>query len=315
MSVVTVGQRRVSAIIVSYNTRELLRQSIESVLRPGQHVSREIECIVVDNASQDGSAEMVAAEFPEIVLLLCERNLGFAAAVNRGLLHARADYVLLLNPDAELLDDALARMVQFLDAHHGVAAVGPRLTYGDGSSQHAAFAFPTLPMIFLDFFPLHRRLLGSRLNGRYPGSAGPHPIGHPLGACMLVRRQALDEVGPMDERFFMYCEEVDWCMRAQRLGWKVYHLPEAKARHLGAQSTRQQRDPMFVTLHRSRLRLYRKHYGWLFRTMAKVITWLGLWAEERRARRAGQRGELSAEELVGRLRAIAEARGLLRTES
>ncbi|MBI4494114.1 MAG: glycosyltransferase family 2 protein [Chloroflexi bacterium] len=302
----------VSAIIVSYNTRELLRRALRSALgRPGL----EVEGLVVDNASQDGSAEMVAEEFPQVVLVRSAENRGFAAGVNQGLQRARGEYVLLLNPDAELLGDGLERMVEFLAGHPRVAAVGPRLVYGDGSRQHAAFAFPTLPMIFLDFFPLHGRLLDSRLNGRYPPAAAPHPIGHPLGACMLLRRQALAEVGPFDERFFMYCEEVDWCLRAWQQGWQVYHLPQAVARHLGGQSVRQRRDAMFVELHRSRLRLYRKHYSLLFRELAGAITRLGLWAEARRARREAGQGLLSASALAGRLDAFKQIRKMMKSEA
>lgn len=312
--------RRVSVILVSYNTRDLLRRALASVLRApdsaappaaGAAGPGSVECVVVDNASRDGSAEMVAAEFPQVILVRSDRNLGFAAGVNEGLRWASGDYILLLNPDAELLGDALARMVAFLECHPRVAAVGPRLEYADGSRQHAAFAFPTLPMIFLDFFPLHSRLLDSRLNGRYPPAREPHPIGHPLGACMLLRRDALDDVGPLDEGFFMYCEEVDWCLRAWRRGWQVYHVPQAIARHLAGQSTRQLADAMFVELHRSRLRLYRKHYGRSFRLLATALTRLGLWAEARRARRAEARGELSRAALDSRLAAIAEVNAAL----
>jgi GT2 family glycosyltransferase len=302
-----------SAIIVSYNTRDLLARSIHSILPDAAGL--EVECVVVDNDSRDGSADMVAAEFPSVKLYRAPRNLGFAAGVNEGVRRSKGRYVLLLNPDAELLDDSLARMVAFLDSHPRAAAVGPQLEYADGARQHAAFTFPTLPMIFLDYFPLHGRILESRLNGRYPPADEPHLIDHPLGACMLVRREAFDDVGLFDEDFFIYCEEVDWCLRAQRKGWQIYHLPAARARHLSAASTSQQRDAMLVELHRSRLRLYRKHYGPLFRTLARGLTRIGLWAEERRLRRAAARGAVSAQGLSSRLAALRQIRDLLRHDA
>src|SRR5207253_10865029 len=131
------------------------------------------------------------------------------------------DYILLLNPDAELRGDAHAALVRFLDARPATGAVGGRLVYPDGGFQHSAFAFPTLAMSFLDFFPINHRLADSRLNGRYPRDwyERPFQIDHPLGACVAIRRAALDRVGLFDERFFMYAEEVDLCWRIKQAGW------------------------------------------------------------------------------------------------
>lgn len=298
----------VSVIVVSYNTRDLLARALASALAHAAAAEDgcrlHVECIVVDNASVDGSADMVEARFPEAILLRSAENRGFAWAVNRGLERASGDLVLLLNPDAELAPGALTRMVEFLLERPRVAAVGPRLLYADGTRQHAAFRFPTLAMIVLDFFPLHGRLLDSRLNGRYPLAASPHRIDHPLGACMLLRRVALEDVGPFDERFFMYCEEVDWCLRAKAKGWEIYHLPDAVAQHVGGQSARQNRDAMYVELHRSRLRLYEKHYGRLFCTLARLVTRLGLWVETRRARASAASGALTEAMLASRLEAL-----------
>ena len=301
----------VSAIVVSYNTRDLLRRALTSLACSSGALPLQVECLVIDNASHDGSAEMVEREFPTVRLFRLPTNRGFAAAVNLGLRHACGEYVLLLNPDAELLGEALWRLAQFLEEHPQVAAVGPQLVYRDGRRQHAAFTFPTLPMIFLDFFPLHGRLLDSRLNGRYPVATTPHPIDHPLGACMLIRRAALEDVGPLDEQFFMYCEEIDWCLRARRRGWHIYHVPQAVARHLGGQSTRQQRARMFAELHLSRLRLYEKHYGPLFRRLAKALTSFGLWAEARRVRQAAAAGRLSPATLAEWLVALDQVRQAL----
>lgn len=280
--------RSVSVCLVSYNTRDLLRACLRSV----ESSEPAAEIVVVDNASADGSADLVRREFPDARLIVNRENRGFAAAMNQALRAATGDYLLLLNPDAELVGDALPRLVAFLESRPSVAAVGPRLVYGDGRPQHAAFAFPTLWQVLLDFFPLHGRLLDSPLNGRYPPAEAPHPIDHPLGACMLLRRAALEDVGLLDEGFFIYAEEVDWCLRAKRRGWEIYHLPEALAVHHAGQATRQARGRMFVELHRSRFRLYRKHYSPAFRRAASALTRVGVWSEARRARRLAARGGL-----------------------
>jgi hypothetical protein len=157
------------------------------------------------------------------------------------------------------------------------AAIGPSLVYGDGSPQHSCFRFPTLLMQFLDFFPLHHRLLNSRFNGRYPlGRRLPFPVDHPLGACMLMRREALAALGALDEGFFIYCEEVDWCWRAKKGGWRVYCVPGAVVVHHAAQSTRQFKEKMFVELYRSRARLFDRHYGPLRRWAVRAIIAAGM---------------------------------------
>jgi hypothetical protein len=188
------------------------------------------------------------------------------------------------------------------------------LVHGDGRFQHSAFAFPGLTQIFLDLFPLHPRLLDSRLNGRYPRrlyEAGrPFRIDHPLGAALMVRGETLAAVGGFDERYFMYCEEIDLCRRIQAAGWQNYCVPAAEIVHLVGQSTRQFRDEMFVALWRSRFLMFKKHEGWLFRRLARRLVRLGLWAEARRARVAHRRGELGAEALAKRLAAYREVAAL-----
>jgi len=274
----------ISAVIVSYNTRDLLRRAIGSL--QGARVGP-VEVLVIDNASLDGTPSMVRSDYPDARLVSLTRNYGFAAAANMGMRLARGRQLLLLNPDAELLDGALDQLSSFLDETPWAAAVGPRLIYPDGRWQHSAFKFPGLTQILLDFFPLHRRVLDSRFNGRYPPAAEPHPIDHPLGACMLLRREALDDVGLLDDGFFMYCEEVDWCLRAHNRGWAIFHHPQAVAVHHSGKSTEQQQGAMYVQLQRSRLRLYRKHRGRLFQAAARTITEIGLRVRIARLQRAG----------------------------
>jgi GT2 family glycosyltransferase len=258
-------------IIVSWNVSDLLAACLDSVV--GNNVLS-TEIIVVDNASSDGSVDMVRRRFPQVRLITCDKNLGFASANNMGLrawgldtLRSTLDtprYALLLNPDTIVHGDALAAMVHFMDATPQAGACGARLVYSDGGFQHSAFGFPGLWQIILDAPGVQPRLLDSKLNGRYSrrlyARDRPFEVDHPLGASMLVRAGAIRQVGLMDEGFHMYCEEIDWAWRIKMAGWKVFCVPQAEIVHYGGQSTQQARPEMVVALWTSRLRLYRKHY-------------------------------------------------------
>lgn len=167
-------------------------------------------------------------------------------------------------------------------------------------------------MSLFDFFPINHRVVESRLNGRYPRKSyeAPFSIDHPLGACLLMRREAIDRVGLLDERFFIYCEEIDWCLRAKRAGWEIYCVPEAKVVHYGAASTRQFRGAMLVELHRSRYELFRKHYGSLFVWAIRPVVGLGVLREMIRAKLAAWHGRLEATELEERLKAYRQILGM-----
>ncbi len=272
---------RVSALIVSYNTRALLLESVDSVVHePG------VETIVLDNASHDGSPQAVADRFPTVQLIRSESNLGFAAGVNRAAACARGRSLLILNPDARLQPGTLDLLVEHLDRYPRAALVSPSLRYPDGSAQAAAFRFPGLAQVVLDLFPV-ARLMDSPLNGRFVSRAPqPHQIEHPLGACMLIDRTAWEDVGPLDEGYFMYFEEVDWCRRARLRGWQVWHHPAAVAVHHGGQSTRQHSDVMFAQLWRSRLRYYQRFSGPTYNRLVHAVVSFGL---RRAVARAGPR--------------------------
>ena len=297
-------------VIVSWNVRGLLEACLASVYESLKGSSLAGEVWVVDNASTDGSVELVRERFPQARLIANETNVGFAAANNQALRaigftstgpHELPRYILLLNPDTEVLDDALITMVGFLDENPQAGIAGASLLYPDGHLQHSAFAFPTLTQAFLDFFPLHYRLLNSRLNGRYPRQlykrGEPFPIDHPLGAALMARGEAIQEVGLLDERFFIYCEEIDWCMRMKKAGWGIYCVPRAEVVHHEAKSTRQVRGEMFAALWRSRYLLFEKHYGRFYQWAVRRIVRLGLRAEMRRALAAYERSEISEAEL------------------
>ena len=314
-------------IIVSYNTRKLLRACLGSVKADLERSGLEGEIWVVDNASSDGSAAMVQEHFPEVHLLALEDNTGFAGANNvalREISNATCDcatgaprcvsprYVLLLNPDTTVQPGALEMLAGFMGDHPDAGVVGAQLRYPDESFQHSAFRFPTLAQVFLDFFPLHYRLINSQLNGRYPRAwykrGEPFEIDHSLGAAMMVRNEAIERVGLLDERFFMYCEEIDWCWRMKRAGWRVYCVPRAVVIHHEAQSTRHSREEMFVQLWRSRFRLFEKRYSPLFRWAARQLVRLGIGAEMEHARRAHLEGELGPEAYQRRMEAFQQVR-------
>jgi N-acetylglucosaminyl-diphospho-decaprenol L-rhamnosyltransferase len=302
-----------SVVIVSYNTRELLRGCLDSMLADlDSRVKHEV--IVVDNASADGSAAMIRDSFPQVRLLANSQNRGFAAGNNQAIQQSSGQYVTLLNPDTLVRKGALESLMAVLEERRDAGLVGPKLLFPDGRFQHSAFTFPTLAMIFLDFFPLHYRLLDSRINGRYPRSlyerAEPFPIDHPLGAALMIRRAVIEEVGLLDEGFFMYCEEIDWCLRIKEAGWRILCVPRAEIVHHVGQSTRQFRDEMYVELHRSRYRLYQKHYGAGYRRVARWLVALGVWSQGLRARWAAARGHLDRSDFETRMRAYREVRSL-----
>jgi N-acetylglucosaminyl-diphospho-decaprenol L-rhamnosyltransferase len=283
-------------IIVSYNTCDMLKACLRSVYAGLAHFPAAAQVWVVDNASTDGSPDMVRADFPQAQLLALEQNLGFAAGNNAALREmgfgATASHqshdVLLLNPDTEMQGNALTHMADVLHNTEKAGAVGARLVYPDGRFQHSAFHFPTLWQIWFDFFPRPTRLLDTRLNGRYPRTLyqaeQPFAIDHPLGAAMMTRAEVIHQVGLMDEGYFMYAEEIDWCLRVREAGWDIYCVPTAQIVHHAGGSTRQFRDKMFVALWRSRFRLFQKHYGPAFNLAARQLVRLGLSAEMRRAR-------------------------------
>ncbi|HEY0581512.1 MAG TPA: glycosyltransferase family 2 protein [Chloroflexota bacterium] len=272
---------RASALIVSYNTRDLLLEAIGSLA-----AEPSVETIVFDNASHDGSADAVAERFPlrNVKVIRSATNLGFAAGVNRAAACATGEALLVLNPDARLEPGALDLLLDLLDRTPGAGLVAPALRYPDGARQPAAFRFPGLAQVVLDLFPI-ARLTDSPLNGRISATQ-PTPIDHPLGACMLIRRAAWDDVGPLDEGYFMYLEEIDWSMRARLRGWQVWHHPQAVVVHHGGQSTRQQADAMFAQLWRSRLRYYQRFTSPTYSRLLHAIVRLGL---GRAARASGAR--------------------------
>lgn len=295
-----------SVVIVSYQVREFLNNCLESLQSLRADLS--LQVFVVDNASSDGTVDWVGEHFPWVKLVANDENRGFSAANNQALRTSTGRYVMLLNPDTVVppaSPNALAKMVRFMDSTPAAGASGPSLRYGDGSFQHSAFRFPSLAQIYFDLFPANHRILESRFNGRYPRSAYegglPFRIDHPLGAAFMVRRAAAEQVGWLDESFYIYAEEIDWAMRIKAGGWGVWCVPAAVVIHLEAQSTKQSRDRMFVELWRARFALFRKHYSGAFNFCAGFIVRAGMQRAANLSRRAFSAGQISESELSRQL--------------
>ncbi|WP_238538476.1 glycosyltransferase family 2 protein [Nitrolancea hollandica] len=285
-SIGTLGHVDTSVVIVSWNTRDLLSRCVASVIRQAEDASLQVEIIVVDNASSDGTTDFLKQEYPGVTVIALQENRGFAAANNLGIASARGATLLLLNPDTEMRPGSLSALQQGLHASPRVGMVGARLLNPDGSLQSAGYRFPGLVQTFLDIFPVHPRLVGSRLNGRVPPGDGlsPFAIDHPLGACMLVRRAVIEQVGMLDDQYFMYSEEIDWCRRIKAAGWAILTVPAARVIHYGGQSTGQMLDAMFLQLHRSRNRYFRRYHSPAFVSTVGTLMRIGAACQTARAR-------------------------------
>lgn len=309
-----------SVVIVSFQVRDLLDCCVSSIHNCVSALNLEI--IVVDNASTDGTPEWLRRYYPQVQVVPNTENLGFSKANNQGLKLARGRYLMLLNPDTVVPTTrpcAMDKLVGFMESHPYAGACGPILRYPDGSLQHSAFRFPTLSQVYFDLFPVNWRLLGSSLNGRYRTAlyekGQPFQVDHPLGAAFLVRREAVERVGWLDEDFFMYSEEIDWALRLRHEGWGIWCVPDAEIIHYEAQSTRQFRDAMFVELWKARMHLFRKHYSAGFNLAAALLLRAGMRRAAKIAQEAYAHGKISDSELQRRLSAYREVERMSRASN
>ncbi len=239
-----------SIIIVNWNTRALLADCLATLAAGGAEVA--FETIVVDNASTDGSVEAVRARFPAVRVIANAENAGFARANNQGLRLAAGRYLLLLNSDTRVWPGALKRMVDFLETHPRAGVVGAELRNVDGSLQPSWAAFPSL------LSEVSGR--NFRVRRAYP-EASAFQVDWVGGACLMVRREVVDQVGLLDEAIFMYTEETDWCYRIARHQWEIGYLPGACVTHLGGGSSRNSSLRSLLALYSSKIYFFRKHYG------------------------------------------------------
>ncbi len=277
----------VSLIIVSFNTREVLRESLESVRREKGNLS--IEVFVVDNRSHDGSVEMVKSEFPEVQVLASEVNLGFGAANNLALAKARGRYVVLLNSDAFLCPNSLELAVRHMDESPQVGLAGGRLVGRDFSPQPSARMFPTILSDLFVLTGLAHQFPKSRFFGRFDRTWAdplePAEVDWVPGAFSIIRAEALDKVGFFDPDFFLYSEEVDLCLRIKEAGYSNMYWPDIVVIHIGGESSRQIKTlemsstgaQLIRWRMRSTLLYYRKHHGtgaWMAKFLELTVYWL-----------------------------------------
>jgi GT2 family glycosyltransferase len=265
----------VSIIIVGWNSRDLLAPCLEAV--HGMNPDRPREVILIDNASADGTATFVRERHPEVMLVANADNLGFARANNQGMKLARGRFVLLLNPDTEVRPSAIPALIEYLETHPEVGACGPKLIYPDGRLQPNGRRFPSLASQLLVATGL-RQLNPAAYDLRHQWQRTDFErvadVDEVSGACLMVRREVIEEVGGMDEDLFMYYEEVDWCYRIKRARWRIAYVPAAVVVHHIAQSVNKAGFRAYRAFHTSQYRYFRKHFpapAWL---LMRVVSWL-----------------------------------------
>jgi GT2 family glycosyltransferase len=247
-----------SIIIVNWNTKEYLLPCVKSIFEKGEGISKEV--IVVDNGSQDGSGSEIKNAFPFIHLIQNVKNLGFAKAANQGLQKASGRYVLLLNPDTQLKDGAIERLISFMDSHPDVGIAGAQLLNGNGSRQNSIAKFPSLTTELLNK-SLLRRLFPKKFPGKEKDYPEPIEVDSVIGACMMVRREATEQAGLLDEDYYLFLEETDWCYRMKKAGWKIYHVSQAEIYHFQGKSAERDKKKAKVEYYRSRYHFFKKNRG------------------------------------------------------
>ena len=262
----------VTIVIVNWNTKDLLRDCLNSIYKTVTDI--EFEIIVVDNASSDDSVAMLGKEFPGIRLIKNSENRGFAVANNQAFAIMKGRYALLLNTDAVLTVNAVHHLFIFMDSHDTAAMAGGQLLNRDGSRQNSIANFPTVFTLLMNtalleyLFPL-----------KYPSKRyehqNPFEVESVIGACMLVRRKAMDEVGILDERYFFFFEETDWAYQMSTAGWKIYHVPSARIYHLQGQSIgRNSRSR--IEFYRSRYKFFNKWKGRCYNVVVSCVIFVRL---------------------------------------
>lgn len=274
-----------SVVILSWNTRALLRECLRSLARPQPGI--EFEVLVVDNASEDDSREMVQREFPAVRLVVNEKNIGFGAGNNSALPHAKGRYILFLNSDTVIVEDALRNLVCYADQNPDIGIIGPKLLNGDGSLQYSCRRYPNLATGFFRNTPLGRLFPQNKFATDYLlqdwDHAEPRDVDWLSGAALMIRRDLVDQIGCFDDDYFMYCEDVDLCWRANHAAlpgsptpWRVTYYPDAVIYHLIGKSSDQVPTRMTYEFHRSQYLFYKKHYAQTFPFWARPLVPVGI---------------------------------------
>lgn len=270
---------KLSVILVNWKTKDITRDALVSIFKETQSI--DFEVIVVDNNSQDGSVEMIQAEFPQVVLIENADNKGFGKANNQGLKIAQGDYIMFLNTDVVVLDGALNKLVDYLDTHSDVMMVGPRLLNKDMTFQHACRRnLPNPASSFFHLFGLVKIFKNSKFVNDYKQYATSPEVTGPSqafsGAAILFRKQVYQEIGGFDELFFMYGEDLDFCKRVFDKGWKSIYISEAKIIHFGGQSSGKRRTKSLVDFYESMWLYYKKHFYSHYNALFNILVWLAI---------------------------------------
>ena len=266
----------VSIIIVTRNTRALTLAAVRSIFESQDTLSK--ETFVVDNGSNDGTESALVTEFPAVTVIRSETNLGFARANNRGAEKAAGEFLLLLNSDARLKPDALQKSVDWMRQNPKVGVAGVQLLNPDGTRQNSIANFPSLATELLNKSIL-RRILPRRFPGKEHRFDGPVEVESVIGAFMLVRREVWRQLGGLDESYFFFFEETDFCARSRQLDWRVFHLPQVEVWHEQGKSAGQQPAAARIEYWRSRYTYFRKHRGTPALAMLRVGLLLRLFVD------------------------------------
>jgi GT2 family glycosyltransferase len=259
------AQQTVSIVIVTWNGKKYALECLDSLR--ALHSVLSIEVIVVDNASTDGTPRTIREQYPEVTLIENQTNLGFAKANNIGIAIARGDFICLVNSDVVVPPGCLEKMVDFMRANPDVGLLGPKMLSPTGGVGQSVNRLPTVWNYFCYAVGLHVLMPNSKLFGGYIMAGYPYSKTEDVevltGWFWMVPRTALEKVGGLDERFFMYGEDLDWSYRFLKAGWRVVFLAEAEALHYGAASSGQAPSRFYVEMVRANLQYFQKHHGWL----------------------------------------------------
>ncbi|RXT04589.1 glycosyltransferase family 2 protein [Ammoniphilus sp. CFH 90114] len=270
-----------SIIIVNYNTKELTLQAIESVYR--SETNFEYELILVDNASTEaGLLDTIIDRFPDVHFIQNIRNVGFSKANNQGISESKGRYILLLNSDTIIEKDTLQVMMDYMEQHPTIGASGCKILLPDGTLDKACKrGYPTPEASFYYMLGFHKRYPNNpRFNQYQLGHLDPdqeHEVDSLVGAFMLLRREVIDQVGPLDEDFFMYGEDIDWCYRIKQAGWKIRYYPKAIILHLKRASSKKKPNKIIYEFYRAMFLFYNKHYRNKYPTWVTGLVFTGIW--------------------------------------
>lgn len=268
-----------SIVIVNYNTEKWLRGCLESVYAGANGTPLSIW--VVDNNSHDESVRMVKSHFPKVQVIENPQNLGFSKANNMVISQSRSDYILLLNPDTMIIGDAIEQVVKFMEAHPKVGIAGCKVLNRDGTLQLACRrSIPTPRVAFFrlsglsKLFPKNRVM--AEYNMTYADPEQTHEVDAVSGAFLMIRKKVIDEIGLLDERFFMYGEELDWCLRAKRAGWVVMYYPDAQIVHYKGESAKSNSRKAAIEFYRAMYLFHRKHFAKNHSPVTNALIYAGI---------------------------------------